>query len=240
MLISTPAIVISSVKYGEADLIVKCFTKAEGLKSYILKGILKSKKGKLRTAYFQPLTLLEISANHKNKGNLEYLLDAKVTRPYKTLQNQVIKSSLVLFLSEVLKQCIVEEEKNEKLFDFLEQAFIWLDENESIANFHLLFLLKLSDFLGFYPDESTIELPVFNLMEGVFQNETTNIYCIDTNSENPFFKRIFGINFDEWNGLKPTKKEREACLQLLLLYFQLHLQGFKTPKSLSVLNQIFN
>lgn len=240
MLITTQAIVISSVKFGEADLIVKCFTKAEGLKSYILKGILKSKKGKLRTAYFQPLTLLDISSNHKNKGALEYLLDAKVSRPYQTLHNQVVKSSLVLFLSEVLKQCIVEEEKNEKLFDFLEQSFIWLDENEPIANFHLLFLLKLSDFLGFYPDESTLKLPVFNLMDGIFQNEITNIYCVETNIENTLFKRLFGTKFDELKDLKPTKKEREACLQLLLLYFQLHLQGFKTPKSLSVLNQIFN
>ena len=240
MLITTPAIVISSVKFGEADLIVKCFTKTEGLKSYILKGILKSKKGKFRAAYFQPLTLLEITANHKNKGTLEYLLDAKVSRAYKTLHSQVVKTSLVLFLSEILRQCIVEEEKNEKLFDFLEQAFTWLDENESIANFHLLFLLKLSDFLGFYPDTSSMELPVFNLEEGVFQNDVTTIYCIQTNNENPLFKKLFGINFDELNGLKPTKKEREACLQMLLLYFQLHLQGFKTPKSLSVLNQIFN
>jgi DNA repair protein RecO (recombination protein O) len=240
MLITTPAIVISSVKFGEADLIVKCLTKAEGLKSYILKGILKSKKGKFRTAYFQPLTLLDISSNHKNKGTLEYLLDAKVSRPYNTLHNQVVKSSLVLFLSEVLKQCIVEEEKNEKLFDFLVKSFHWLDGNEQIANFHLLFLLKLSDFLGFYPDESTLKLPVFNLMDGIFQNEVTNIYCVETNSENPLFKRLFGINFDALKDLKPTKKEREACLQLLLLYFQLHLQGFKPPKSLSVLNQIFN
>ncbi len=239
MLITTPAIVISTVKYGEADLIVKCFTKAEGLKSYILKGILKSKKGKLRTAYFQPLTLLEISANHKNKGTLEYLLDAKVSRAYNTLHNHVIKSSLVLFLSEVLKQCIVEEEKNEKLFDFLEQSFLWLDESEKIANFHLLFLLKLSDFLGFYPDTGESKLPYFNLLEGVFQNESTHIYCISV-PENSGFLTILGIKFDKINAVKLTKKERKETLEILLLYYELHIQGFKKPKSLQVFNQLFN
>lgn len=240
MITTTPALVISSVKFGEADLIVKCFTKTEGIKSYILKGILKSKKGKFRAAYFQPLTLLEITANHKNKGTLEYLLDAKVSRAYKTLHSQVVKTSLVLFLSEILKQCIVEEEKNEKLFDFLEQAFLWLDENESIASFHILFLFKLSDFLGFYPDTSSMELPVFNLEEGVFQNDVSTIYCIQTNSENLLFKTLFGIKFDAIASRKLTKSQRKNLLDLLLLYYELHIQGFKKPKSLVVLNQIFN
>ena len=52
MLVTTKAIVISAIKYGEADLIVRCFTEEAGLKSYILRRILKSKKGKYAEQYF--------------------------------------------------------------------------------------------------------------------------------------------------------------------------------------------
>ncbi|HCW63386.1 MAG TPA: DNA repair protein RecO, partial [Leeuwenhoekiella sp.] len=100
MLVTTKAIVISAIKYGEADLIVRCFTEEAGLKSYILRRILKSKKGKLRTAMFQPASQLELVAVHKDKGTLESIREAKVIQPYVSLHTDVLKSSVVLFLSE--------------------------------------------------------------------------------------------------------------------------------------------
>ncbi|PKP25402.1 MAG: DNA repair protein RecO [Bacteroidetes bacterium HGW-Bacteroidetes-2] len=239
MQITTKAIVLSSIKYSEADLIVKCYTQSSGLKSYLLKNILKSKKGKLRTSLFQPLTLLELNANHKDKGTLEFIQEAKVYYAFQSLHTQILKTSIVLFLSEILKSVIQEEEKNNALFSFLENSFIWLDSNDAIANFHLLFLLKLSDHLGFSPDLNSSNLPIFNLVDGVFQKESTNIYCINI-FENTGIKLFFGIKFDELNLIKLSKKERIESLEILLLYYELHMQGFKKPKSLDVLNQLFN
>ncbi len=239
MQITTKAIVISSLKYSEADLIVKCFTLSSGLKSYLLRNILKSKKGKIRTSLFQSFTLLEITATHKDKGTLEFIQEAKVYYTHQTLHTQIVKTSLVLFLSEILKNVIQEEEKNELLFTYLENSLQWLDNDNNTANFHLLFLLQLTDYLGFYPDESTIDLPVFNALDGIFQKESTNIYCIKV-PENSGIKQLFGIKFDELNGIKFTKKERSESLNILLLYYELHIQGFKKPKSLEVLNQLFN
>lgn len=239
MQITTKAIVISAIKYSEADLIVKCFTQSSGLKSYLLKNILKSKKGKLRTSLFQPLTLLELTANHKDKGTLEFMQEAKVYHTYQSLHTQIQKTSLALFLSEILKSVIQEEEKNEALFSFLENAFVWLDSNNAVANFHLLFLVQLSDYLGFYPDVNASNLPIFNLVEGVFQKESTNMYCINI-PESGGIKQCFGIKFDALNTIKLSKTERVESLEILLLYFQLHMQGFKRPKSLDVLNQLFN
>ncbi len=77
MLITTKGIVFSAIKYGEADLIVKCFTQKHGVKTFLLRGILKSKKGKLKASLFQPLTQLEMVASHKDKGTLEYIKEAK-------------------------------------------------------------------------------------------------------------------------------------------------------------------
>jgi DNA repair protein RecO (recombination protein O) len=238
MVITTKAIVLSSLKYGESDLIVKLFTESSGLKTYLLRNVLKSKKGKLRSSYFQSLSLLEIEASHKNKGTLERINEAKIFYPYQSLHTNVVKSSLVIFLAEILSNTINEEAEDKILFHFIENSLRWLDNSKDIANFHISFLLKLSLHLGFYPDTSTIAKPYFNLLEGFFQDFNTGKYnekglTVDN------FKMFFGIDFDEINGIKLTKNERSELLTLLLQYYQLHLHGFKKPKSLSVLNQIF-
>jgi len=239
MVITTKAIVLSAIKYAEADLIVTCFTESSGIKSYLLRRILKTKKGKLKTSHFQPLTQLEIVAFHKDKGTLERIQEAKIATPYVSLHTDVVKSALVLFLAEMLKNSIKEEETNKPLFVFIEDSLLWLDNNSAIANFHILFLLKLTAYLGFYPDASDIDQEYFNLAEGYFENNDTGNYSRN-GPEIRVFKQFFGINFDALVELKLTKTERSNTLDLLLVYYQLHLQGYRKPKSLLVLNQLFN
>jgi DNA repair protein RecO (recombination protein O) len=53
-----------------------------------------------------------------------------------------------------LHHSIHEEEKNEALFTFLETALIWLDTHNDTANFHLILLLEITKYFGFYPDIS--------------------------------------------------------------------------------------
>ncbi len=238
MVITTNAIVLSSLKYSEADLIVKCYTESSGLKSYLLKNILKSRKGKLKASYFQPLTLLDLEVVHRDKGNLERIKEAKVLYPYKTLHTKVIKSAMVIFIAEILTNSIQEEVEDKALFQFLINSLIWLDNNNEIANFHILFLLKLSLYLGFYPDTSSTAHGNFNLLEGIFQPFNDGKYC-ENGVHVEMLKQFFGIKFDEISRIKPTKKVRLDILSLMLLYYQLHLQSFKKPKSLLVLNQIF-
>lgn len=239
MIVATKAIVFSAIKYSEADLIASCYTQEAGIKTYLLRNILKSKKGKLRTSYFQPLTQLEIVADHKNKGTLEYIKDAKVFYPYQTLHTDIVKSGLVMFLSEMLKNCIREEEANSTLYNFLENSFQWLDKNDETANFHIYFLLQLSMYLGFYPDASNIKAKYFNILEGNFQSQDTDIYCLEgTQIEN--FKNFFGTNFENLNAIKLAKEERKELLELILSYYSFHVQGYHKPKSLAVLNQLFS
>ncbi|MDQ7916165.1 DNA repair protein RecO [Mesonia sp. MT50] len=238
MLINTRAIVIQSIRYSEADLIVKCFTESSGLKSYLCRNILKSKKGKLKASMFQVLTQLDLVANHKDKGTLENIREAKVNPPYQEIPVDVYKSSIALFLAEVLRNSIQEEEKNEALFQFLEQSFSSLDQTAHFANFHLWFLVKLTQYVGFYPNTSTLEAPFFNLLDGDFQLSETNKYCI-SNSNTYLLKQFLELPASESFQLKLNKTQRKNFLEMMLLYYELHLQGFRKPKSLEILQQIF-
>ncbi|MGX1927821.1 DNA repair protein RecO [Flagellimonas sp. 2504JD4-2] len=238
MQVTTKAIVLSSLKYGDTSLIVKAFTESDGLKSYLLKGVLSSKKGKLKAAYFLPLMQLEIVGTHKNKGTLESIREAKVTLPYKTVHTDIAKNSMVLFLAEMLTNSILEEGQDEGMFNYLEYALHWLDEHPPNPNFHTLFLLNLTKYLGFFPDTSFQNQPYFDLLEGSFYpNPSLNPLIHGENLEH--FKSLLGINFDALPAVRMNKPQRQGLLKNVILYFELHLHGFRKPKSLAVLNAVF-
>lgn len=239
MLIKTRAIVISAIKYGDADLIVKAYTLADGLKTYMIRGVLKSKRGKFRASMFQSLTQLDIIANHKGAGKLEFLKDAKVASAYRSIYHDPIKMYIAMFLAEMLKNTVKEEEGDPALFHFLEYSLEYLDASDKIANFHLLFLLNLTKYLGFMPEKPNTDMPVFNLLEGVFQFETTNDYCISGNNVE-VLKDLLGINFEAMHDVKLNQNTRNEFLNMLLLYYELHIEGFHKPKSLTILNEIFS
>lgn len=236
MLIKTKAIVISSLKFQEKSLIVKCFTLSDGLKSYFVQSAFSSRKSNQKIAYFQPLTLLEIEANHKNKGTLEHFKEIKLATAYHSIHNDVYKSTIVIFLSEILHHSIQEEEKNENLFLFLESALLWLDNHEETSNFHLILMLEASKFLGFYPDISAIEAKHFDIKEGFF-TPFLGTSCLSEH-ETHLFKKLIDLKFDSdqkvFAGI-----ERQILLKILLDYYTIHLDGFKKPKSLDVLKEVF-
>jgi DNA repair protein RecO (recombination protein O) len=239
MRVTTRAIVLSSLKYGDTSMIVKAFTESDGLKTYLLKGIMGSRKGKLKVAYFQPLMQLEIVAIHRNKGTMERLQEVKSTYPYQTLHTNVTKNAVAFFLSEMLGNSIYEEEKNEGLFRYLEAAFQWLDTHDQIANFHLYFLLEITKYFGFYPEITTARSAYFDLQDGSFIPRP-GLNPMVTGDELDHFTALLGINFDAIHTIRMGKEERQALLQKIVLYFELHLHGFRKPRSLAVLNEVFN
>lgn len=236
MLVKTKAIVISSLKYQEKSLIVKCFTQSSGLKSYFVQSAFSSKKSNQKIAYFQPLTILEIEANHKNKGTLEHFKEIKLSTAYQTINTDIIKSTIVIFLSEILHHSIQEEEKNDNLFTFLETALLWLDTHEETSNFHLILLLEVTKFLGFYPDTSDIDGKHFEMKEGFF-TPFLGTSCLSEH-ETHLFKKLIELKFDS-NQKVFAGIERQILLKILLDYFAIHLDGFRKPKSLDVLKEVF-
>ncbi|KAF2341182.1 DNA repair protein RecO [Flavobacterium tistrianum] len=237
MLVKTKAIVISSLKFQEKSLIVKCFTLSSGLKSYFVRDAFSSRKASQKIAYFQPFSILEIEAVHKNKGTLENFKEIKTAIPFQSIHTDIVKSTMVMFLSEMLHYSIQEEEKNEQLFLFLETALTWLDHHNEISNFHLILLLEITKYLGFYPDLSDISLPFFEMNEGIFtlfQNGS-----VLSEHETNLFKKLLELKFDNDQKVFHVL-ERQILLRILIDYYSLHLEGFKKPKSLEILKEVFS
>jgi len=238
MLISTEAIALSSIKYSESSLIVKCFTLSEGIKSYLIKGIRSRKKKFFNLGLFQPLTILEIDANHKNNGNLESLRSAKILHPYKTIPFDIYKNSIALFLSEMLLRSIKEEEKNEALYFFIKNSLIWLDSSSNYINFHIHFIVKFLKYLGISPNESKINLKGFDMVNGAFSNSINKNNYI-SGKVITYFKEFLGTNFDTNDHTISSSMERKELLEFLMKYMQIHLEDFRRPNSLNIMYDLF-
>ncbi|WP_139957212.1 DNA repair protein RecO [Flavicella sediminum] len=239
MQLVTKAIVLNSLKYGDSSLIVKCYTEEAGLNSYMLRGILKSKKGKLRSVYFQPLSQLELVVSHNDKGNLNSIKEVKTWYVYENIFVDFTKQSMVYFIAEMLSNSIREEEGNSELFSFLSNSLKWLDLHDKVANFHLLFLVSLTKFLGFYPDDKNSHYSYFSLVDGCFSNSMPFGSFVG-GDDLIIFKKLLGINFDTIESISLSVVQRQKLLEVLIEYFELHLSGFKKPKSQYILKELFS
>jgi DNA repair protein RecO (recombination protein O) len=123
----TEGIVLQSVRYGDTSLIVKVFTRTQGLKSYMLKGAF-NRGAKNRAALFQNLNVIQyVEVGNPKSHTLGYLKDAQLAMVYHSLPMVMNKSAIMMYVSELLSKTITEQEQNEALYDFIVSSLQWLD-----------------------------------------------------------------------------------------------------------------
>lgn len=236
MQVKTDVIVLNTLRYQEKSLIVKCFTYDFGLKTYFIRNAFSLKNKGLNSAYFQSLNQLQLVASHKNRESLDYVSEIKLVYAYQTLSFDFYKNTVGIFLVEVLNNSIKEEQPNKELFLFLKTALIWFDEHSFIPDFHLLVLLNITKYLGFYPDDSDTKSLYFNPHEGSFtMHYTPNCY---NEEESYLFRKLFKLSLNASLTIF-NNSERRILLKLLLTYYETHIVGFKRIKSLEILSELF-
>ncbi len=236
----TKVIVLHATKYGETSVILNAYTQQLGLRAYVVNGVRSAKRKKtFSMGMFQPLTQLEFVATTPKRTGLSVLKSAKIIHPYKTITTDIAKSSICMFLAEVLRSVLREEEENTSLYHFLEHSLIWLDTHDKTANLHIYILIQLTKYLGFYPDVSNISKPYFDIQNGQFCEHKNSNECV-SGEEVILLKSYLGTKFDEVDTILATAKQRRALLKLLMRYYQLHVQSFRMPKSLDVLYEVFS
>jgi DNA repair protein RecO (recombination protein O) len=225
MLHKTKGIVISFVKYKETSIIVKIYTEAFGIQTYIENGV-RSAKGKNKIALFQPLTLLDLVVYHDTKKEINRISEIKCLYPYHTITVDIKKSSIGIFINEVLNNSLKEHSENIPLFNFLEDSLKYLDQHEEqIENFHLYFLINYCFYLGFGPDNE--DDVVSQLQE----------HAIPVNNEEKkLIKELIGQDFGA--KLQISKSLRIKALELMLVYYKIHVEGFGNLRSMSILKEV--
>ncbi len=227
MIIHTKGLVLSQFKYGDNGLIVKIYTEAQGIKSFMVdKG--KARKGKIpKSAIYQPLYLLELVTFWQEKFTFGRINESQVLKPFHAIQMNAHKRALSMFLLEVLLKCLKEEEENVPLFAFLNESFSWLNsaEDGNFEVFHLSFLLELSVFLGFGVSEEAVLLEQSGVVEEL------------SSESSQYLSHLLNSRYD---SVKPMPRSvRPVLLSLLLNFYAQNIPDFGQIKSLTVLREVF-
>ena len=123
MVYSTESIVLGYINYSDTSIILKCFTEKFGIKSYLIKGIRSSKKRKLQLGQFNRLNIVDIESSHSKKGNLSYIKNVKSINSFQSINSNILKYNITLFISEILSSVIRHEQPDLKLFSFIKKKF---------------------------------------------------------------------------------------------------------------------
>jgi DNA repair protein RecO (recombination protein O) len=145
-------------------------------------------------------------------------------------------------LNEVLYKSIKQQSAEENIFDFVFSAIEWLDHQQgSVSNFHLLFLIRLTRYLGFYPDRLLSgNADYFDLKNGTFSKykPDTVMYLSPPHTQN--FGALLQCSFENMDQLKFSNDERRYLIQKLMEYYALHIEGFGNIHSADVLEEILS
>lgn len=236
---NTRGIALQTIKYSDSSLIAKFYTAEFGIQSYLVRGI-RSKSSKVKASTIQHMNLFDMQVTHKEKTNLHSIKELINNPIYNSIPLDIVKSSLVLFLNEIVIKTIKEEEPNLQLFNFLEEFLQNLDRKEkNFVDDHLFFMIYLSNHLGFYPSTENMERAItFDLQEGVFLQ--TNYYSpLRLNAEETELLKSLLKSVNGELELQLKSSERKKLLWIMLRYFECHVETFKNIQTVHVLEEIF-
>jgi DNA repair protein RecO (recombination protein O) len=222
MLHKTRGIVFRFTKYGETSIIVTIFTELFGLQSYIVNGV-RSKSAKNKIALYQPLTLLSLIVYHREHANIERIKELHCFYPYQSLTADIKKSTIAIFLTELLNKTVKDESHTSEMFAFLADSLITIDGlHSAYENAHLIFMIRLSRHLGF---------------GARFVNEILGGRVTDMETE-----KILAalLNADYNQPIAITNHQRKELLDLLLKFYAEHLENLGELRSVQVLRDILS
>lgn len=222
-------------------MVAHILTDVAGRRGYMVQGLGKGKAGSRgKGALFQPMFLVEFIGLESSKMDLDRLKEVTLAEPLQHIPFDVRKSTIALFMAEVLYKLIREVEPNSPLFDFVYRSVVALDRmEEGVYNFHLWFLVALSRHLGFYPSGEWCEGTIFDIESGTFAT-TPPASGLYINAENTLLlHRLLGSSPADLATLPLSRVQRKEFLTSLLAYYGYHLDTIHSISSLRILSEVF-
>lgn len=237
----TRGIVLHAIPYNDKYTIVHLYTEMFGRSAYLVARS-RGRKSIVSKALFMPFSVIELEVEHKNRRDLQRIKETRSCFPINELHCNPIKNVLTLFLSEVVYRTVKETEPDSRLFGFLYQSISFLESTgESVANYHLVFLLHLLFYLGIHPNSDSYKAGYcFDLLNGEFVNHASSHRHFLTQEESLVFRKLLKMSFENMCLYAFSRQDRIAIIERIIEYYRLHLPEFSEIKSLAILKSMFD
>lgn len=241
MLKKTRGIVLHAIAYNDNYSIIHVYTEEFGRASYLVPRK-QGKKHALSKALFIPLSVIEMDVEHRNKRDLHRIKESRMCFPQTEIYCNPLKNTLALFLAEMLYRVVKETEPDPPLFEFLYSSVQFLEiADEGIANFHIVFLLRLLTYLGIFPNaEFSRTTSYFDLLNGIFVPSVPLHRHFLNKEDSETFGRLLRIRFENMSLYAFSRHERVAIINRIIEYYRLHIPEFPEIKSVSILQSLFD
>lgn len=240
MLVTTEGIVLHFIKYGESSVIATIYTRDYGRQSYMVNAA-RSKKSKNKSGLLQPLFVVDMVAYQKQNRDLHRIKELKSNRVYQNIPFEISKSAISLFMAEVLYKSINEHESYPEMYDFIKNSLLYFDLMEAgSSNFHLWFLFKLTEYLGFMPETNQIGFQGwFDMKKGAIQPFEPSHPFYANKEVTARLMELNALKLSELENFKIKRGMRDSIISVLIEYYQLHFDDLGEIKSLAVLREVF-
>ena len=236
MRISDKAVVLQAIKFGDKKLILKLYTKQNGLLT-VSAFVGRGSSSKLKSSTLLPLTLIDIEFLFKQNKDIHQLTEASCNNVFKGISKNLSKLTIAQFINEILIKTLKEQSSNFHLFEFIETCLKFLDDaQENYINLHIYFLIELTKYIGFEPKNNySVRTPYFDCREGQFTFNSLSLPLGLSKDDSVLFSEFLKINSLKTNL---SNFQRQHLLEILLAYYRLHIPGFNDIKSLEVLKEV--
>jgi DNA repair protein RecO len=236
----TRGLVLSTINYNDKYVLTQLFTESFGRVTYMVSKA-RGRNSKVPKSLFSPLAILDLEVEHQASRDIQRIREARIDAYSYGISADMSKTSMAFFLSEFLSRVLRDTNDSQLLFSFLEQSVQILEiTDKSIANFHLVFMLKLSHFLGFYPNlEDYAENNIFDMINGEFVMSQPLHKHFLNRADSKTLSMLARISYENMHHFVFSRQGRINIINKILEYYRLHLYDFPALKSLDVLHELF-
>ena len=235
------AIVLHVLRYNDEQLIVDLLTEEIGCVSMMVR-ISRSKRAAIKHTLFSPLAILDIEWDNRPKANLQRPKAVQVGIPLVSLSHDVFKMSISMFVAETLHHAVRIEPDWRAIYNYAVRSIQWLDTcKKGYNNFHLVFLLRLTRFLGFIPNiEGALSTDYFDLRSSCFVKSQPPHPDYLTPEYASIIPKLLRMRYETMRFFKFSGSERSKLLEYINTYYRLHIPNFPELKSLAVFKEMFS
>lgn len=233
-------IVLHTLKYGDSSMVAYLLTDVGGRRTYMVQGV-RSRSGRgSKLALFQPMFPVEFEGLESPRQQMDRFKEVRAGFSLRNLPFDVRKSTMALFMAEVLYRLVRESEPNEALFGFVWSSAEALDAmDDGVSNFHLWFLANLSRLLGYRPGNDYTPGAWFDIREGLYTAVRPTHPGVMTQECASLLERMLCCDVRRLGEVELNREQRSDFLSAMLAYFGYHLDAVSAVQSVRILREVF-
>lgn len=234
-------VALRMVRHNERHNILTAYSRELGRVAFAVPAG-AGREAQRRRALLMPLSIVECVADIRPGREVHLMFDPRSELPLTGLRLNPVRSTVAMFISEVLGIVLREGPPDAALYGYVCRSVAELDALplRNVANYHLYFLYGLGRFLGIEPDVSDYrDNMVFDMADGRFRlSAPLHGQFLDPVRSRAVvaLSRMTPANL---HMFRLSRRERNELLDGILRYYSLHYAALSGLRSLDVLRELF-